>query len=92
MQSASPDQLTAGGSTRKRRAAAKKAEKKFQALSKSLRFASDESDLSDIFSDDSEDNFDLSQEIASRKMYKIEVNRSGIRFVIFSSLKEQTSC
>ena len=60
----------AGG--RKRRAAAKKAERKFQAISRNQKGDSDGSDFSDIFSDDSEDNFDLSSEITRKKMYKIE--------------------
>ena len=41
-------------------------------MSKNSKIGSDDSDFSDIFSDDSEDNFDLSKEVTRKKMYKIE--------------------
>lgn len=53
-----------------RRAAACRAEKKFQQLTRD-QSPGDLSDISQPFSDDSEDNFDISKEINFKKMYKV---------------------
>lgn len=59
-----------------RRAAARQAEKRFKKISRE-RSPGDMSDISNEFSDDSEDNFDLSKEISSKTMYKLQRSKSG---------------
>ena len=68
---------------KRRRVAAKNAEKKFQIMSKE-RNCEDLSDISDLNSDDSEDNFDLSKEVSSKKMYKYCRKAGGERYIHFT--------
>ena len=67
-------QVLPGG--KMRRAAARQAEKRFKKISRE-RSPGDMSDISNEFSDDSEDNFDLSKEISSKTMYKLQRSKSG---------------
>ena len=64
-----------------KRAAAKRAEKRFQRITRDARGESPEgkSDCSHDFSDDSDDIFDLSKEIGAKRMFKTYRSRLGER-------------
>ena len=63
---------------KRKRAAARVAEKKFQQISRD-QSSSDISDISLSDSDDSEDNFDISKEFNSKKIYRVLRNDLGER-------------